>query len=102
MWTSIDVHRQVSIDVHTRARVDVHTVCIMAYISVYSIMVGGCSCTFFEGVHVGRSTDKICLIDQAIRRRTDLPLVDELVECRAGDTELARGVGFGQSSHERF
>jgi hypothetical protein len=45
------------------------------------------------------SVYKLRVVNQAIRRRSALPLVDQLVECCARDAELARGVSFGKLGH---
>src|SRR4029450_1559669 len=55
--------------------------------------------TFTVNVQQGGHAYKLRVVNQAIRRRMDLPLVDQLVECCVRDAELARGVGFSQSGH---
>ena len=52
--------------------------------------------TFTVNVQQGGCAYKLRVVNQAIRRRTDLPLVYQLVEGRARDAELARGLGFSQ------
>jgi hypothetical protein len=52
-----------------------------------------------EGVYIRRHTDKLGLVDEAIRRGTDFALRDEFIERRPGNTQLARGVGFCQTGH---
>jgi hypothetical protein len=55
----------------------------------------------FESVYDRRRPDKFGAVDHAICGGTDRALVDELVEGRAGNAELAGGVGFGESGHGR-
>jgi hypothetical protein len=50
--------------------------------------------------HVWRSTDQLCLVDQAIRCGTEPALVDEFVQCRAQHAELAGSVSFGKPGYE--
>jgi hypothetical protein len=45
------------------------------------------------------NADKFGIVNQPGRGRTDLPLIDELVEGGTRDPELAGGVGFGESGH---
>jgi len=56
-------------------------------------------CTFIDGVYIRRHTDKLGLVDEAIRRGTDFALRNEFVERRPGNTKLARSVGFGEAGH---
>src|SRR5262249_10473267 len=51
--------------------------------------VHACPHMFTWRVHVGCRADKLGLIDEAIGCRTDLALVDELIERGPGDAELA-------------
>jgi hypothetical protein len=54
---------------------------------------------FLTGVHGGRSADKRCLIDQAIRGCANPSLVDQRREGGAGEAELAGSVGRGEPGH---
>jgi hypothetical protein len=58
-----------------------------------------CPRMFTERVHVGRSADKLGLIDEAIGGGADLALIDELIERGPGDAELAGGLYFGELGH---
>jgi hypothetical protein len=74
------------------------TACMRVHISTVNC-VHACTRMFTQRVHVRRHADKFRLVDHAIRGRAETPLVDELVQCGARDTELASRFDFGELGH---
>jgi hypothetical protein len=67
--------------------------------SVHLNKVDRCPCAFTVDVQEWCDAHKFRIVNHAIRGRTHLPLIDELVEGSTRDTELAGGFGFGESGH---
>src|SRR5262245_27668317 len=61
--------------------------------------VHACPRMFTKRVHVRCHADKFRLVNHAIRRGAETPMVDELVEGGARDAQLTRRVEFGKLGH---
>jgi hypothetical protein len=78
--------------VFTLCRIGVHRLTVQECVRAFTW-------TFMVDVQGGHHPSKLRRINEAIRGRADLPLIDELIESRARDAKLAGGFGFRESGH---
>jgi len=93
-----DVHEDVRRRLRASANVCLYVsavICLRTSVGVFSLDI----CGGVVDVCGRRHADKFRLVEEAIRGRAELALVDEFVERATGNAKLARGIGFGEVGH---